>query len=160
MAASGAVSLYYIQDLTPEANNMPITGLETIHVDKNAIDETYVKLTTGELPDIVIVGCPHCSVSELESIAKQLDGKQLKKPLWVCTSRAVKHTSDAMGYTTIIENAGGKVIADTCMVVAPIEEMGYHTTGVNSGKAANYLPGFCKQNVIFSNISDLIAKCM
>ena len=47
-------------------------------------------------------------------------------------------------------------MADTCCVVSPIEQMGYKTTGVNSGKAANYLPGFCKQNVIFKNIDDLI----
>ena len=37
-----------------------------------------------------------------------------------------------------------------------IEQMGYKTTGVNSGKAANYLPGFCKQDVVFANINKLI----
>jgi len=42
------------------------------------------------------------------------------------------------------------------MVVSPIEQMGFKTTGVNSGKAANYLPGFCKQEVVFANIDKLI----
>jgi predicted aconitase len=154
------VALYYIKNITPEANDMPVADLETINVDKSAIAETYSKLTTGELPDIVIIGCPHCSISEMENIATRLEGKTLKKPIWVCTSRSVKHTADSMGYTRIIENAGGKVVADTCMVVAPIEEIGYKTTGVNSGKAANYLPGFCKQNVIFDNLDELIAKCL
>jgi predicted aconitase len=160
MAASGAVALYYVEDLTPEANNMKVDGLETITVDQNALDETYQKLTTGEVPDIVIVGCPHCSISEVERIARLLDGKILKRPFWVCTSRAVKNTADAMGFSKTIEQAGGRVIADTCMVVAPIESIGYKTTGVNSGKAANYLPGFCKQNVIFSDLEDLVAKCL
>jgi predicted aconitase len=36
--------------------------------------------------------------------------------------------------------------------------MGFKTTGVNSGKAANYLPGFCKQQVVFSNIDKLIKR--
>jgi predicted aconitase len=27
---------------------------------------------------------------------------------------------------------------------------------VNSGKAANYLPGFCKQEVVFKDIDELI----
>jgi hypothetical protein len=42
------------------------------------------------------------------------------------------------------------------MVVSPIEDMGYKTTGVNSGKAANYLPGFCKQNVVFTRLNTLL----
>jgi len=45
---------------------------------------------------------------------------------------------------------------DTCMVVAPIEEMGFSTVAVNSGKAAFYLPSFCKQKVVFGNIDELI----
>ena len=61
-----------------------------------------------------------------------------------------------MGFTQTIESAGGNVVADTCMVVSPIEDMGYQQTGVNSGKAANYLPGFCKQKVVFTNIDKLI----
>ena len=56
----------------------------------------------------------------------------------------------------IIEQAGGHIVGDTCMVVSPIEHMGYKTTGVNSGKAANYLPGFCKQQVVFANIDALV----
>jgi predicted aconitase len=158
MAASGAVALYYIRDLTPEANDMPIDQLETVQVDRTSLQETYDKLTTGDELDIVIVGCPHCSIGEIESITRIVEGKNLKKPLWVCTSQAVKHISNSMGFTKIIEDAGGKVITDTCMVVAPIKQMGYNVTGVNSGKAANYLPGFCKQNVIFSDIEGLIAK--
>jgi hypothetical protein len=63
-----------------------------------------------------------------------------------------------MGFTRIIEVAGGKVVADTCMVVSPIEDMGYKTTAVNSGKAANYLPGFCKQNVIFGRLDSILEK--
>ena len=160
MAASGAVALYYIQDLTPDANKMTIEELETIHIDQKDIDETYSTLTTESEPDIVIIGCPHASLAELQKIASLLTDKTLSKPLWVCTSRAVKHTADQMGFTKIIEAAGGKVVTDTCMVVAPIEQMGLKSTGVNSGKAANYLPGFCKQNVLFNNIEELITKCL
>ena len=87
-----------------------------------------------------------------------LKGKKLKKPMWICTSRLMKEASDRMGYTDIIENAGGHIVADTCMVVSPIEKMGFNITGVNSGKAANYLPGFCKQKVVFSNIDNLVEE--
>ena len=156
MAASGAVALYHVESLTPEADLVEKKGLETIRVGKSEIKETYNKLNTGKEPDIVIFGCPHASLREIAALADRLDGKRLKKPVWICTSRMVKEAADRMGYNEIIAKAGGSVVADTCMVVSPIEEMGYKTTGVNSGKAANYLPGFCKQDVCFANIDDLV----
>jgi hypothetical protein len=156
MAASGAVALYHVEGLTPEADLVAKDGLETISVGKKELDETYETLNSGKKPDIVILGCPHASLREIATLAEKLNGKRLKKPVWICTSRVMKEAADRMGFTDIIEKAGGQVIADTCMVVSPIEKMGYRVTGVNSGKAANYLPGFCKQEVMFANINKLI----
>ena len=158
MAASGAVALYHVEDLTPEAHLMSTQGLETISVTGKDLEETFSKLSTGKQPDIIILGCPHASLKEIMTLARKLEGKTLKKPLWICTSRMVKEAANRMGFTHIIEGAGGKVVADTCMVVSPIEDIGYKTTGVNSGKAANYLPGFCKQNVVFSRLDTLIEQ--
>ena len=156
MAASGAVALYHAEGLTPEANLMNTKGLETIDVGERELRETYKALNTGKDPDIVILGCPHASLKEIATLACKLDGKRLRKPLWICTSRVTKEAATSMGFTEIIEKSGGKVVADTCTVVSPIERMGYKTTGVDSGKAANYLPGFCKQQVVFKSLDDLL----
>jgi len=156
MAASGAVALYHVEGLTPEADLIEKDGLETIDVGKKELEETYRKLNSGKDPDIVILGCPHASLREIATLSKRLVDKKLKKPVWVCTSRMMKEAADRMGFSEIIEKAGGHIVADTCMVVSPIELMGYKTTGVNSGKAANYLPGFCKQKVVFANIDELV----
>ena len=156
MAASGAVALYHVEGLTPEADLVKKEGLKTITVGTKELDETYEKLNSGKNPDIVILGCPHASLREISTLSNKLKGKRLKKPIWICTSRMMKEAADRMGFTEIIEKAGGHIVADTCVVVSPIEKMGYKTTGVNSGKAANYLPGFCKQKVVFANINKLI----
>ncbi|MBA7601728.1 hypothetical protein ES703_08808 [subsurface metagenome] len=156
MAASGAVALYHAEGLTPEANLMNTKGLETIDVGERELRETYKALNTGKNPDIVILGCPHASLKEIATLACKLEGKSLRKPLWICTSRVTKEAATRMGFTEIIEKAGGKVVADTCTVVSPIERMGYKTTGVDSGKAANYLPGFCKQQVVFKSLDYLL----
>ena len=156
MAASGAVALYHVEGLTPEADLVEKKGLETIDVGNKEIKETYQKLNSGKNPDIVILGCPHASLREIATLVEKLKGKRLKKPLWICTSRVMKEAANRMGFTDTIVKAGGQIVADTCMVVSPIEHMGYATTGVNSGKAANYLPGFCKQQVVFANIDALI----
>jgi len=160
MAASGAVALYHVEGLTPEACLMDLSGLETIEVGDRELREAYEKLNTGKDPDIIILGCPHASLKEIATLACKLEGKRLRKPLWVCTSRLTKEAATSMGFTELIKKAGGKVVADTCAVVSPIEQMGYRTTAVDSGKAANYLPGFCKQQVVFKSLDDLLEGMM
>ena len=160
MAASGAVALYHIEELTPESDLINKNDLETIEIGKKELDDTYEGLNSNEKPDIVIFGCPHASLREISLISERVNGKKLKKPIWVCTSRMMKEAADRIGYTDIIEKAGGHIVSDTCMVVSPIEDMGVNITGVNSGKAANYLPGFCKQKVVFANIDNLVEEVL
>lgn len=155
MAASGAVALYHVDGMTPEADKVNIDGLEKIEFGEKELKEVYENLNTGEEPDILIFGCPHASINEIIKIASIVRGKKTKKPFWICTSRAVKETILRMGLNKDIENAGGKIVADTCMVVSPIEKL-FKTTGVNSAKAAHYLPGFCKQKVVFKNMEELL----
>lgn len=156
MAASGAVALYHAENITPDADKVSIDGLEKIEFGKDELRETYDKLNTGEEPDIIIFGCPHASLNEILKIAKILDGRKTRKPFWICTSRAVKEIAERMGIDKKIESAGGKIVADTCMVVSPIENL-FETTAVNSGKAAHYLPGFCKQRVVFKSMEELLS---
>lgn len=158
MAASGAVALYHVEGQTPEAHLWGAKGLEKVEVTRKELEDAYAKVNTGTSADIVILGCPHASLREIAYLAERLSGKKVKKPLWICTARTTKECAARMGLVKAIEKAGGRVVADTCMVVSPIEEMGYKTTGVNSGKAASYLPGFCKQNVMFKGVDDLVRE--
>ena len=155
MAASGAVALYHVDGITPEADKVSISGLEKIEFGEEELKETYDALNSGEEPDIVIFGCPHASISEIFKIAKILEGRKAKKPFWIVTARATKEMARKIGLEEAIEKAGGKIYADTCMVVSPIENL-FKTTGVNSAKAALYLPGFCKQKVVFNNMEALL----
>ena len=107
MAASGAVALYHVENLTPESDLVEKNGLETINASKKEIDETIETLNSGKNPDIVILGCPHASIREISTLAGKLKGKRLKKPIWICTSRMMKEVADRMGFTEIIEKAGG-----------------------------------------------------
>ncbi|MBN1655397.1 MAG: aconitase X catalytic domain-containing protein [Deltaproteobacteria bacterium] len=156
MAASGSVALYHIHEITPEARLLATARLDSIAVGRREIDEVYSRLNTAERPDLVVIGCPHASLREIVAVARKLQNKRVKKPLWVCTSRSLKQSANAMGLTRIIEQAGGQLVADTCMVVSPIEEMGFQATGVNSAKAAHYLPSFCRQKVMFRETDELI----
>ena len=90
-------------------------------------------------PDFVSVGCPHCSLTELATLAKLLTGRQVRREFWVCCSREVKRQGDEAGYSRVIEASGAKFALDTCMVVAPVEELGYRVVATNSAKACHYL---------------------
>jgi predicted aconitase len=39
----------------------------------------------------------------------------------------------------VLEAAGGRVYRDTCMVVAPVKEMGWREVATNSFKAGHYM---------------------
>jgi len=163
--ASGSIDLFHIEGVTPEAR----CGLvrldrieERIEVSRAELREVQRRLTTGrpEQLDLVTFGCPHASLEEVREIATLLNGKRVRPgvTLWVCTSRAIRDLASARGYVAQVEAAGGRVVADTCMVVSPIESMGHTTTATNSGKAAKYLPRFCQQNVVLESAEEIVRR--
>jgi predicted aconitase len=141
MASSGAVALYHVEGVTPEARaeNVIAPDAQTVVVDD--LRPGYAALD-GASPevDVVSLGCPHASLAELEAIAERLDGRQVRTALWITTSRAIRELAQESGAVPRIEKAGGKVVADTCMVVAPVDELGFRTLATNSGKMALYAP--------------------
>lgn len=155
MAAAGSVALFYAAGITPEfiVSDKP----EKVTFTEDDRMEAKERLISGNKSELLTIGCPHASILEIKEIADMVRGKRLDQELWVCTARATKHLADEAGYTAIIESAGGKVIADTCMVVCPLEEMGYKATGTNSGKAAHYLASMCKQKVVFEDLKGLLS---
>jgi predicted aconitase len=86
-----------------------------------------------------MLGCPHASIEELSDIADLAMGKNFKGRLWVFTSRGVYVKAREMGHIQSILSAGGRVYADTCMVVAPLKEMGWEEVATNSFKAGHYM---------------------
>jgi phosphomecalonate degydratase large subunit len=161
LASSGSVALYHVQDTTPEYHlamrGLEVGDVELMSVEESDIQEVRDKLSSSsKKPDLICLGCPHASLDEVGEVARLLRGKNLKNDLWICTSILVKAAADRMGYTNDIEKAGGKVVTDTCMVVAPIEELDYHVIGVNSAKAANYVPSMCGLEVVYDDLENLL----
>jgi predicted aconitase len=157
MAASGSVPLYFVEGVTPEWNLGE--DIAEIMVTQKELDSLKEKLNEeDEEADLIAMGCPHASISELEEVAGLLERKPAKKPFWICVSRAVKQVAVENGLAERIEMNGGKLVADTCMVVAPLEEMGFGTTAVDSGKAATYLPTMCGQRLMFGKLKEILWK--
>lgn len=157
MAASGAVALYHVENLTPEASRYTGEKMsDSISFGSEELEDVKKTINSGKEPDIVMIGCPHSSIAEIRDISSMLKGKELKKPLWVCSSRATRMAAENMGYEKTIRDAGGRIVCDTCMVVAPIEDLPFRTVGINSGKAACYLPSLCGKDIVFGSTKELI----
>ena len=155
MAAAGSVALWHAEGCTPEAGDFDVSGLEHISIGDAERKAAYDKLNTVEDVQLIALGCPHLTPKEMHDIAALLKGKKKKNKdveVWFCTSESVR--SQCQDDVRIMEEFG-PVLADTCMVVAPIEGT-FQRTATNSAKAGNYLPTLCSQKVKFADISDLL----
>ena len=151
MAATGAVALYHVESVTPEARDPSAipAGLETIFVEAAEIERIFTDIPV----DAVAVGCPHCSPAELDTLARLLAGKQVTMPFYVFASQGVIDANRKA--VDRIEKSGARVYADTCMVVSPVMEQ-YGTIMVNSGKALAYVPDMCGAVARMGTIEDCV----
>ncbi len=156
MAATGSVPLFFAKGITPEWN--VADKAETIQFTDADLAAARKSIDTGMKPDLVTIGCPHASLEEVKEVAELVSKRKPTCEFWIRTSRKIKEEADRRGYGRQINSAGGFVVADTCMVVCPLEEMGYMVTGTNSGKAAAYLPNLCKQKVAFGDLEDVLYR--
>ncbi len=138
MAATGAVSLFHVEGITPEARIFCFTstGLDRLEIGRSDVEVLFSDLEV----EAVAIGCPHCSAEELLDIARLLKGRTVTKPLFVFSARAILRTYPDL--VDQIQRSGARVIADTCMVVSPFMEQ-YNAIMVDSGKALAYVPDMC-----------------
>jgi hypothetical protein len=134
----GSKPLFYIENVTPEWNKFELPK-EKIEVDEKELKEAKERMSdVCEKFDFVCIGCPHASINEIREVASLLKGRKIKDAeFWVATARQIKKLSDSLGYTKIIEDAGGKIICDTCMVVSPLKGR-FEALLTNSAKACYY----------------------
>jgi predicted aconitase len=145
LAAYGAVAVYHVAGVTPDARDQ---GQALIRPDAQRliIDNLNAAYRVMDADpdlrqiDLVTVGCPHASLTEIEQVADYLRGKTLATRLWVTTGEITRQAAAELGYVQTIETAGGEVVADTCAVVAPMRMLNIRSMATNAGKMACYAP--------------------
>lgn len=143
-AAGGGVPMFMVKDITPEYRT--INQPEKITVNKSDISAIKRKFDTCTKPDVIAFGCPHCSYEEIDNIIKEATTEH---ELWICTSREVKEK-----FKHIPSNI--KIFADTCMVVAPVEDMGIQCIATDSTKCAHYSQNLSDINTLIKSRRELI----
>jgi hypothetical protein len=166
-ASSGAVGLFHIAGVTPEAptvdialgGHRPETIVKLDPADLRAIRDK-LSTTTADAIDAVALGSPHFSNEEFAQLEALLGERKVAIPFFVCTGRAVVQRLEAEGRFARLRASGVTIVADTCVVVAPIlpEKTGVLMT--NSGKFAHYTPSNTGYGVIYGSLEDCVASAM
>lgn len=141
----GSKPLFHIRGITPESEKYE-EPKERMEIKEEDIRDAYKQMSDEiDKPDFISLGCPHSSIEEIAEIAELLKGRKIKSGIkfWVVTARSTKKRSDKLGYTQTIENAGGKIFCDTCMVVAPLRGK-FKAMLTNSAKACYYCRSWMK----------------
>jgi hypothetical protein len=154
LASSGAVALFHVVGVTPEAptceaafgGRKPEQVLD-FEASQLADAKRSLNKQDGQEISVVCIGCPHTSIAEIGEIALGLKDKKVKSrvELWVLTALPMRALAERCGYTKIIEAAGGRFVIDTCPILSPMAELAkkkqYTALATNSAKLAHYAPG-------------------
>ena len=109
------------------------------------MDKAYLEISSSseEKVDLVIFGCPQCSIQEVQEIAGLLSGKRLhpETQMWICTSRWVKTLCERMGLIEKFEASGARIVADVGAGDGPhiyLREQGVRVVAINSARGSYY----------------------
>jgi len=163
LASSGGIALYHVEGFTPEAPTREAVlseTYETIHFGAEEYAEVERKFTLKEPADLVVIGCPHCTINEVAEIAAALKGKKVQVDTWVCLSHQVYALAERMGFVDALKDAGVTFVRDTCPILCPTSPKGYKGVATNSGKLAHYIRGLWNMDSELVQVEDCIRAAL
>jgi predicted aconitase len=151
-ASSGAVAMFHLVGLTPEAATLhQATGgnpgdKERIEVDSGRLRGVLDQLCDvepGEKVDAFCAGTPHFSFREFEHLARRVSGRRAQQgvEVLVSTSREILSQLGAASWADDLWAFGVRVVVDTCTYLTPVALEGDGVVVTNSAKWAHYAPG-------------------
>lgn len=164
-ASTGAVALFHIAGVTPEAP----TAAAILAADPAVLALTpgdvraardLLSTATGDAVDAVAVGSPHFSVDEVAALEALLAGRRVRVPIYLNTSRFVLGRLERDGRLAALTDAGVVPIVDTCVVATPILPPSGGVLMTNSGKFAFYAPGNTGYGVQFGSLADCVESAV
>jgi predicted aconitase len=157
MAASGAVALYHVAGVTPEAGRPDILAHNHQTLVVGDLRPAYAALNAEAREiDLVWFGCPHAGLDEIARIVRLLGGRSVRSALWITTSRGMQERAQREGLVDAVEASGGRVLADMCVVVAPMQQLGFRTLATPSAKGAVYAPSHAGLLVRYGTVEQCV----
>jgi predicted aconitase len=150
-ASSGAVALFHVVGVTPEAANLeqatgrdgPVEHSKVSVAELNAVPDRLCTVQPGEPVSALCVGTPHFSEREFRRMADRVAGRHAAPGVrvLVSTSRAVRKEVETTDWFGTLEAFGVELLTDTCTYLHPAKIPGVGVVVTNSAKWAHYAPG-------------------
>jgi predicted aconitase len=148
MNTGGAVRMYHIPGSTPEAltQEMAFGGKapkRVVMIGEQELKKSYDILNsrTTDNVDMVYLGCPHLNIVDLMLLARKLEGKKCKIPLWIMTLPWLYDVAKDLGYIKTFEDAGAALMTGTCMAAMGGVPSNVKSIAVDSAKQSYYITG-------------------
>jgi hypothetical protein len=168
-ASSGAVALLHVVGVTPEAATLSdaFGGQEparTLDLDLPALRRGWTELSTatGTEVDLVALGSPHFSLAEFRKLAPLVEGRRRdpRVELVVTSSRIMVALAREAGLLQPLEEFGGRVVVDSCILTMPMLLPETKVLMTNSAKYAYYSPGLLGTTVAFGRLEDCVESAV
>jgi cis-L-3-hydroxyproline dehydratase len=164
-ASAGAVALFHIVGVTPEAPTLEAAfqGKQPegeISIDINELRRSWESLTTcqGNELDMVALGCPHLSIEEFRELEHLVKGSQCHPEVkfLVTTNRAMLARAESEGLVAPLKEFGAMFTLDTCILTTPMLPKPVRYIMTNSGKYSYYGPGLLNTKMVFGNLRECV----
>jgi predicted aconitase len=168
-ASSGAVALFHIVGVTPEAPTLAEAFQNREPIEQHAVTlpelrDVRRELTTsvGGALDLVVLGSPHFSLAEFRQLAPLVAGHRRHPGVQflVTTSRNASAAACEAGVLAPIEAFGARLTVDTCILATPMLPKSVKVLMTNSAKYAYYAPGLLATQVVFGSMADCVRSAM
>ena len=168
-ASSGAVALFHIAGVTPEAPTFKAAFHGREPVEEHAVTLARLQQIRGELTtavgtklDMVVLGSPHFSIAEFRQLAPLVRGKRRHPEVQflVTTSRNMSALAAEAGIAAELEEFGARLTVDTCILATPMLPKSVQVLMTNSAKYAYYAPGLLSTRVVFGSMADCVASAV
>jgi predicted aconitase len=165
-ASSGAVAMFHVAGVTPEAATAEAAMAgrapqRIVVIDVDDLTRARASLNHGEGPlGAISVGTPHFSLAELEMLADMVKGQSTRVPFYVSTSRDALSRAEESGSIAGIEGFGATIVTDTCTYITPIMDDVHGVVMTNSAKWAFYAPGNLGVDVVFAGLDACVASAV
>ncbi|MDR1328355.1 MAG: aconitase X catalytic domain-containing protein [Oscillospiraceae bacterium] len=148
MNTGGSIRMYHIPGSTPEAPSVEAAfggkaPARRVVIGERELRATYEKLNyhTTDIVDMVYLGCPHLNAVDLMLLARKLEGKRVKVPLWIMTAPWLYDVARNQGFLETFEKAGAKLMDGTCPAAMGGVPDYVNCVAVDSAKQSYYITG-------------------
>lgn len=141
-ASAGAVGLFHVLGLTPEAREFSEGVLapkyETMTITEQDLAQLKAELCRPGTPELIIIGCPHLSLAQLTSWAQRLRGRRVVTKTWFITSPHVTAEFEATPAYQDLKASGAEIKHFCPLAYLQIPPNGQLKVLTDSGKLRYY----------------------